>query len=157
MSKDFIDYYYKNKKNFTITKKDKNKCIFILKEGLFKFKVNLKNLTCSFCKTTKLCNLKKCNHIYQLFNIIYNVPVDLLEFLWKNNNSNRILNGEELKIYENDTECMICLDDIFKNCNYNKVTSCLLCGKYYHTKCLRRCKEFICLNCNNNWKNKIFF
>ena len=157
MSKDFINYYYKNKKNFNIVKENKKKDNYMLKEGIFKFNVNLKKLTCGLCKTKNLCHLKKCHHIYQLYNTIYQIPINSLEFLWKNDNYINVLKGKEIVINEKDTECVICLDDVFETGNYDKITTCLSCGKYYHTKCLRRCKKFICLNCKKDLINNFSF
>ena len=42
------------------------------------------------CPKTKLCDIKKCYHIYELFRKYYNIS-ELLPFLWINNNHIKIL------------------------------------------------------------------
>ena len=100
MSNEFNNYLTKIHKNFTLVKKDFKKHKFTLKEGFITFTVDLKNINCSMCNTKDLniCSLKKCSHIYRLFNELYNVPNDKLHFLWLNDNYKSILEKSPLEI-----------------------------------------------------------
>ena len=60
MSYQFYKYYNNiKKKEFIILKEIKSKTIFTIKENNFKFKVNLKNVTCTMCPKKKLCEIEK--------------------------------------------------------------------------------------------------
>jgi len=157
MSEQFLKYYKSIKKNFYIIKKNNNKKIYKIRDGRIVFSVDLKNIKCGLCDNTSLCELKKCNHIYQLFNTEFNVPEEKLEFLWKNDNHARVLDGEEIVLKEEDLDCVICLEFVFDKNSYKKRICCLNCGKYYHHKCLNRCNKFECLNCKNDWRTKLQF
>lgn len=151
MSNEFNNYLTKIHKNFTLVKKDFKKHKFTLKEGFITFTVDLKNINCSMCNTKDLniCSLKKCSHIYRLFNELYNVPNDKLHFLWLNDNYKSILEKKEMTITDNDIECPICYEDA----TIKKNIHCLDCGKFYHVKCLEKSKKgIVCLICTNNWK-----
>ena len=153
MSFQFYKYYNNIKKEFMIIKENKSKTVFTIKENNFKFKVNLKNVTCTMCTKKKLCEIKKCNHIYQLFNKYYNISDILLPFLWINNNHLKIINKENIQIDEKDIECPICLDstEIIKKANRN-IIHCLNCNKYYHKKCVNKLKGTKCPICYNNFE-----
>ena len=158
MSYQFYLYYNSIKKPFMILKENKSKTLFTLKEKNFKFKVNLKEVTCTMCPKTKLCDIKKCYHIYELFRKYYNISEELLPFLWINNNHIKLLENDKLQIDENDIECPICLEttDIIDKPN-KKIVQCLNCNKYYHSKCINKIKNTICQNCFTNIKNIDFF
>lgn len=151
MSYQFYKYYNDIKKNFNILKENKSKTIFTIKENNFKFKVDLKKLTCTVCPKKKLCEIKKCNHIYQLYSKYYDISDILLPFLWINDNYLKILNNKEMIIQEKDIECPICLDntDIIKKANKN-IIHCLNCNKYYHKKCINKLKKNKCPTCFYN-------
>ncbi len=153
MSYQFHIYYQKIKKDFLIIKENKSKTIFTLKEKNFKFKVNLKDVTCSMCHIKRLSEIKKCNHIYQLYNKYYNISILLLPFLWINDNHYKVLNHQEIEINEIDTECPICLEDteIVQKAN-KKIIHCLNCNKYYHKKCINKMKGNKCLTCFSNFE-----
>ena len=126
---------------------------FKIKEGLVTFNVNLKNIDCSFCEKVKFCNLKKCIHIYKIYHEIYGIPINMLQFLWTNNNYLRVLNDEKMIVKDIDTECLICLEDAgYTDYNPYKAIHCLDCGIFTHRKCLERSdKGIVCLNCLNDW------
>jgi hypothetical protein len=153
MSKEFINYINGHKDKSIITRENLKKHKFKLTEGIMTFDVDLKLLNCVLCKNVNTCSLKKCIHIYKLFEIVYKVPFDKLQYLWSNNNYLKVLNGEDMEILSNDVECPICLDDAgLDSYRENKVIHCLVCGKFYHTNCLRKSnKGIVCLNCTNNW------
>ena len=149
MSQQFYDYYNFIKKGFDILKSNKTKTIFRIKQHYYIFNVDLKNIKCDWCKDLPLCNLKKCYHIYHLYEKIYKISPFDLEFLWKNDNYLKVIVGEDILFDEKDTECMICLEDTFPD--YTKLYCCLNCGTYYHIKCLRKMKKSKCLNCCNDF------
>ena len=153
MSYQFYIYYNEIKKNFIVLKEKKSKTVFTLKENNFKFKVNLKNLTCSMCSKKRLSEIKKCNHIYQLYNQYYDISILLLPFLWINDNHHKVLNHKDIEINEKDTECPICLEDteIIKKANKN-IIHCLNCNKYYHKKCINKMKGNKCPTCFSNFE-----
>lgn len=148
MSYQFYKYYNNIKKNFIILKENKSKTLFTLKENNLKFKVDLKNVTCTMCSKKKLCDIKKCIHIYDLYHKYYNVSDILLPFLWLNDNYLNIINNKKIIINEKDTECPICLDstEIIKKANRN-IIHCLNCNKYYHKKCINKLKNKTCPTC----------
>ena len=148
-------YEYINKLNFTRIshyklKRNKKKYLFGIKDGIFNFKVNLKNFSCSLCKNNKQCSLKKCKHIYYILMKIYKLtPIELM-FIGINNNIENVIENKEIKITEEDLECPICIDNMFQyNLPNNKRLHCLNCGKFYHTKCYRKLKDNKCVNCFN--------
>tara|TARA_B110000858_G_C17770759_1_gene459471 strand:- start:95 stop:559 length:465 start_codon:yes stop_codon:yes gene_type:complete len=151
MSYQFYLYYNSIKKPFIILKENKSKTQFTLKEKHFKFKVNLKEITCTLCPKKKLCDIKKCYHIYELFRKYYNVSEDLLPFLWINNNHINLLKNDKLQIDENDIECPICLESTYIiNKPNKKIIQCMNCNKYYHSKCINKIKNKICQICFTN-------
>ena len=157
MSKEFRDYLNNMTTNFIILKQNKSNTVFTMKEGFVKFVVDIKKLSCTFCKEVKECSLKKCKHIYFIYSNVYNVDYHDLQFLWVNDNYKRIIKSEEIKLEDEDTCCMVCLEDASnKNINFDKIKHCLDCGKFYHLKCLKNIKkennEIKCLMCTNNWK-----
>tara|TARA_B100001287_G_C22538729_1_gene461047 strand:- start:374 stop:856 length:483 start_codon:yes stop_codon:yes gene_type:complete len=154
MSNEFKNYINDMKMNLLILKTNKNKTIYTMKEGFFKFTVDIKNLKCSYCNEVKKCSLKKCKHLYYIFKNIYNINTHKLQFLWMNDNHNNVIKGKELVFEEDDINCPICLEDASsENINFNKVIHCLDCGKFYHKDCLKKAKgEYVCLICTNNWK-----
>ena len=164
MSKEFNDYINScivNFNKFKILKKNKKNTVYTMAEGIgmfqMKFNVNVKELSCTMCKSVKECSLKKCRHLYYIFYNDYGVQKYDLQFLWINDNYKRVLEGEKMIFEEDDLNCPVCLDDS-TSCflDFNKITHCLDCGKFYHTKCLKEaCKnknEVKCLICTNNWK-----
>jgi len=154
MSNEFNTYLNISNNNFIILKVNKKKTIFTIKDGYFKFKVDLKNLSCTFCKNVSECSLKKCKHIYYIYSKEFKISKYLLQFLWVNNNYINILEGKDMVIEEDDTHCPVCLDDSSKECsNFDKIVHCLDCGKFYHKNCLMKTKKkLVCLICGNNWK-----
>jgi hypothetical protein len=148
MSYQFHLYYNDIKKQFIVLKENKSKTIFTLKENNFKFKVNLEKLTCTMCSKKRLSEIKKCNHIYQLYHQYYNISILLLPFLWINDNYLKVLNNKEIEINDKDTECLICLEntEIINKPN-KKIIHCLNCNKYYHSKCINKIKNKKCQNC----------
>ena len=165
MSKEFNDYLnncIKSFNKFKILKKNKNKTIYTLSEGMgmfqMKFIVNIKELSCTMCsKSVKECSLKKCKHIYYIFLHEYNISKHNLQFLWINDNYLKVIDKKEMIFEDEDINCPICLDDSTShNIDFNKIIHCLDCGKFYHTKCLKAAckdkKEIKCLICTNNWK-----
>ena len=153
MSKEFVDYINGFKDNSIIIRENSKKHKFKLKEGIITFDIDLKNINCVMCKNVNTCSLKKCIHIYKIYEKVYKVPFNNLQFLWTNNNYLKVLKGEDMEILPNDIECPICLDDVgTQNYNYNKIIHCLDCGKFYHKLCLSKSnKGIVCLNCTNNW------
>ena len=152
MSKEFYNYYKNLLDNFTILRKNNKKHIYRIKDGILHFDIDLKKAECSMCKNVKTCNLKKCVHIYKLFQNIYSVPYNYLQFLWINDNYLKVLKNEEIIIQSSDTECSICLEDAgLDGYNENKIKHCLDCGRFYHYKCLSKANiDKECLNCKEN-------
>ena len=153
MSKEFYEYMDGFKDDFIINKKHKKKHKYSIKKGFINFNINLINPDCPFCDKSSTCSLKKCIHIYKIYNTVYNVPRDKLVFLWINDNYLKVLNNEKMVILPDDIECPICLENAgFNNYIKNKTIHCLDCGKFYHTKCLDKTKKGkVCLICTNNW------
>jgi hypothetical protein len=151
MSYQFYNYFNSIKKPLNVIKINKKKHIYYLKEGIINFSVKLKQLDCQLCSKKKECDLKKCNHIYQLFNEYYNIDEYLLQFLFINDNYKKALKNEELNIDEKDLECPICLEntEIIKRPN-NKIINCLNCNKFYHNKCLNKTNKNICYICSSS-------
>ena len=150
MSYQFYEYYNSIKKPLNIIKINKKKHIYFLKEGIINFSVKLKQLDCQLCSKKKECDLKKCNHIYQLFNQYYNINEYLLQFLFINDNYKKALKNEELIIEEKDLECPICLENTeIINKPDNKIINCLNCNKFYHRKCLNKTNKKICYICSD--------
>lgn len=153
ISKEFNDYL--NNLNFAKIshyklKRNKNKYLFGIKDGIFNFKVNLKIFSCCLCKDHNQCSLKKCKHIYYILIKIFKLkPVELM-FIGINNNIENVIENKEIKINEEDLECPICIENIFEcNLPYYKKLQCLNCGKFYHSKCYRKLKDNKCVNCFN--------
>lgn len=162
ITNEFNNYYKDFKFNFTILKKDKKRHVYTLKEGVITFKVYLKEITCTLCNSIgssiNTCNLKKCKHIYYIYQKLYNVPYEELIYLWINNNHINILNNEKMVILDKDIECSICLEDAGgKYYNSEKIIHCLECGNFQHRLCLDKVKkqkksnEIVCINCYTNW------
>jgi len=129
---------------FINIKKNKNKTF--LHDGIFK--ITFDNFTnCTICGKFNICKYTKCKHIYAILIKDYKLSLYDLFFLWKNNNYDKLLNGETFDYSYED--CSFCLDQI----NYDKnksYTQCLNCGCCYHIKCLRQYDKIICINCNIN-------
>ena len=51
------------------------------------------------CKNVATCNLKKGVHIYKIFQNIYDVPYNYLQFLWINDNYLKVLKNEEIIMF----------------------------------------------------------
>tara|TARA_B100000927_G_C16285980_1_gene397499 strand:+ start:242 stop:727 length:486 start_codon:yes stop_codon:yes gene_type:complete len=153
MSKEFCDYINNLNYNFIITRQDTKKHKFSLKQGIINFKIDLKNGICPICPKINICSLKKCAHLYKIFEEVYNVPFEKLQYLWTNDNYKKVLNKEEMIILDNDIECPICLEDAGKiGYDRHKVIHCLDCGKFAHSKCLIKSNRGIkCLICTSNW------
>lgn len=153
MSKEFKNYLSQRIIDFNIIKKNKKNHKFKVNEGYFTFEIDLKKTSCLKCNNNNGCSLKKCYHIYKIYNSIYNIPFEKLQFLWINDNYLKVLDNKEIEIQPPDIECPICLEDAGSNdYNPNKVIHCLDCGKFYHINCLNKTKKgIVCLNCTNNW------
>ena len=148
MSKEFSNYFKNLTDNFIILRKNKKKHIYRIKDGFINFDLDLKKTNCPICKTVSTCNLKKCNHIYKLYQNEYNVPYEKLQFLWINDNYLRILENKEIIVQSKDTECSICLEDCY---NEIKIKHCLECGKFNHINCLTKANSLDeCLNCKQD-------
>ena len=153
ISNEFNDYL--KKLSFTgIThfkiKRNKNKYLFGVKDGIVSFRVNLEDFSCNLCKQGKQCSLKKCKHIYYvLLKVLKLTPLELM-FVGMNNNIKNIIEKKELEIKEEDLECPICIDNMFQyNLPHHKRLHCLNCGKFYHRKCYLKLKDNKCVNCFN--------
>ena len=143
----FNQYYQNlsNKINNLDIKFRKNK--FIIKDGIFTIYISdIK--TCSLCGDFKLCDYFKCYHIYGILIKYYKLNYNQLFFLWKNDNYQKLLNKQEFD-YSME-ECIVCFDKI----NYYKqFIQCTLCGICYHNKCINKCKDDKCLNCQGKLIN----
>ena len=145
MNEVFYKYYIDILKNIaTLTIFKKKKSTISIKDGFLSFNINLKNLNeCQCCGKFKMCDYRKCKHIYFILVDYYKLTYNDLFFLWKNNNYEKLLKNETFDYSEE--ECSVCIDSIFYN--KQKYVHCLNCGVCYHSKCINKCKDTKCLNC----------
>ena len=118
--------YYKTKKDH----------IFKIKEGVFNFKLNTKNLKCG-CLSKNCCIhiidflIEKGLSWESIYLIIFDNNVK--EYYFKNKDSSNI----NQEIYQLVDECIICLDNI-KSINYRKSFCCKKCNKLIHLDCMNK-------------------
>ena len=138
----FFDYYNNCNKTYNILKKKKN--TWIIKEGFFKFNMNINELKCS-C----LHNKDYCNHLID-FLMENNIDLICCFFILTNNQTKELYhnnhnskdnnhNSKDINkiIIESIDECIICLDniDLF---NIENIFICEQCNKIIHNKCLQK-------------------
>jgi len=130
----FILKYKYIKKDYVIIKTKKNN-IFKIKEGIFNFKMNTKDLTCR-CLTKDI----GCKH---LINYLLDLGLSWTNcyLVLQNDNMKQILiNNIEYDninkiLYDNIEECMVCLEPINK---FREAYCCIKCHKIIHHKCIIR-------------------
>ena len=141
-----MQIYIKNKK------KKKNNNTFKIKDGIItlEVKLNSENIICNWCQNPKKCSLKKCKHIYFILLEHFELSLDEICMLFKDDNWTNFFNDNTIlpTSYQNE-ECGICLDEIEQNgyVNFKKICQCLDCGNFSHSKCLKQIKKDHCLYC----------
>ena len=150
---DYVNTFYKqiNTMQLFINKK-KNKNKFKIKDGIITLEIKLdtNNIICNWCSNPKLCSLRKCRHVYFLLLNHFNLNLNQIALLWRENNWEKFIqnNSNLPKSYQNE-DCGICLDEIEKNnyIDFKKIYQCLDCGNFSHHKCLKQINKDHCIFC----------
>lgn len=120
------------KKDYIVMKTKKDH-IFRIKDGLFNFNMNTKNLTCK-CLSDDI----GCKH---LINYLLDLGLSWTNcyMVLQDSNMKQLLidniKSEDINklLYENIEECMICLEPIKK---FREAYCCIKCHKIIHHKCI---------------------
>jgi hypothetical protein len=126
----------------------KNKNNYFILDGIIKYKINTRELTCA-------CSKYFCEHIIFFLVEVYKINIEFLLFYnkFKNNllemskNKSDIQNINQ-KINEyitNNLECVICFCSLLdKKFNYDLV-ECSICSNYCHKYCFQLYKSKNCI------------
>lgn len=148
----YVNSFYKQICIMQIFINKKKKNIFKIKEGIMNLIVTMKadNITCTWCHNPKQCSLKKCKHIYFVLMKHFDLSLDEICLLFRNDSWGKFFkdNTDLPKSYQ-DEDCGICLEEIEQNnyINFKKIYQCLDCGNFSHNKCLKQINKDHCIFC----------
>ena len=151
----YVNSFYKQISGMQIfvkTNKKKGKNIYKIKDGIVTVQIKLtaNNIICNWCQNPKQCSLKKCKHIYFLLMKHFDLSLNEICLLWRNDNWTTFFNdNSNLPKSYKDEDCGICLEEIEQDSyvNFKKFNQCLDCGNFTHHKCLKQINKNHCIFC----------